>query len=93
LASAAEVEKSLISVRNCGQNNIPESQLRPLAPLSDEERRKVWEEATARAEEEIYFSIQLDTKQRSPRRLARLAGRELPERRANASQPLHAGRD
>lgn len=52
LASAAEVEKSLISVRNCGQNNIPESQLRPLAPLSNEERQKVWEEATARAEEE-----------------------------------------
>lgn len=51
LATAAEVEKS-ISVSNWIQNNIPESQLRPLAPLSDEERRQVWEEATARAEEE-----------------------------------------
>lgn len=49
LANAAEIERSL-EVPHGGQ--IPERQLRPLSSLSDEERRKVWEEATAKAEEE-----------------------------------------
>lgn len=50
LAETAEIERS-IGFSPIGEK-AKESQLRPLAPLSDEERRKVWEEATARAEEE-----------------------------------------
>lgn len=50
LAKAAEVQLSLPDYTN--GIKIPETHLRPLAPLSDEERRKVWEEATAKAAEE-----------------------------------------
>lgn len=50
LAETAEIERS-IGFSPIGEK-AKESQLRPLAPLSNEERQKVWEEATARAEEE-----------------------------------------
>jgi len=49
LANAAAIEKVLELPIG---NSTPESQLRPLAPLSDEERRTVWAEATAKAEED-----------------------------------------
>jgi hypothetical protein len=48
LAKAGEVHLSLPDYTN--GINIPERQLRPLAPLNDEERVKVWNEATAKAE-------------------------------------------
>jgi hypothetical protein len=50
LARAAEVQLSIGNDTN--GINIPERSLRPLAPLSDEERRVVWAEATAKAEED-----------------------------------------
>ncbi|NVZ11726.1 hypothetical protein HW932_20985 [Allochromatium humboldtianum] len=46
LAEAGEIAKSLDSPIG---ESAPESHLRPLAPLTDDERRKVWEEATAKA--------------------------------------------
>jgi hypothetical protein len=50
LANAADVAGSLgLSTK---VDETPETHLRPLAPLSDEERRKVWQEATAQAEAE-----------------------------------------
>lgn len=49
LANAAEIARSLESPMG---DNAPERHLRPLAPLADEERRQVWEEATAKAEAE-----------------------------------------
>lgn len=50
LAQAAEIQLSLPN--STIVEKAPESQLRPLAPLTDNERRQVWEEATAIAEEE-----------------------------------------
>lgn len=50
LAAAAEARLSLGPI---GPNSeIPESHLRPLAPLTADERRQVWEEASAKAAEE-----------------------------------------
>jgi chromosome segregation ATPase len=49
LANAAEVAGSLGF--SATAENIPESQLRPLAPLTDAERRAVWSAATEKAEE------------------------------------------
>ena len=48
MAKAAEVHLSLPDYTN--GIKIPERQLRPLAPLTDDERRQVWNEATAKAE-------------------------------------------
>lgn len=50
LVTAEKIQSSL-DIRPIGPP-IPESQLRPLARLSDEDRRTVWAEATAKAEEE-----------------------------------------
>ena len=50
LAQAAEIQLSLPNSKIL--EKTPDSQLRPLAPLTDNERRQVWEEATAIAEEE-----------------------------------------
>ncbi|MBV5273389.1 MAG: hypothetical protein JZU52_07015 [Lamprocystis purpurea] len=50
LARAAEVQLSIGN--DTIVSKIPEGQLRPLAPLTDEERRTVWAEATAKAEED-----------------------------------------
>ncbi len=50
LASAAEAQLSLGPIGPSAE--IPESHLRPLASLSEDERRQVWEEATAQAEAE-----------------------------------------
>lgn len=50
LAQAAEIQLSLPN--STIVEKAPESQLRPLAPLTDNERRQVWAEATAQAEEE-----------------------------------------
>ena len=50
LAEAAEIQQSLSN--STMVEKIPERHLRPLAPLTDDERRKVWEEATAKATEE-----------------------------------------
>ena len=50
LVSAATVQRSL--GHSAIVESIPESQLRPLAKLSDEDRRAVWAEATATAEKE-----------------------------------------
>lgn len=48
LANAADVAVSIgLSTK---VDSIPETHLRPLAPLTDDDRRKVWEEATAQAE-------------------------------------------
>ena len=46
LAKAAEVQMSLPDYTN-GIKDLSERTLRPLAPLSEDERRQVWEEATA----------------------------------------------
>ncbi|MBV5310354.1 MAG: hypothetical protein JZU59_13305 [Chromatium okenii] len=40
IAKAAEVQLSLSDCTN--STKIPETQLRPLAPLTDEERQQVW---------------------------------------------------
>ncbi len=50
LAQAAEIQLSLPN--STIVEKAPESQLRPLAPLTDNERQRVWAEATAIAEEE-----------------------------------------
>ena len=47
---AASIEVTLSLSANCGQ--IPEGQLRPLSPLTGEERRQVWADATTKAQEE-----------------------------------------
>lgn len=46
IAKAAEVQLSL-GDSAIAEKKIPETHLRPLAPLTDDERRQVWEEATA----------------------------------------------
>ena len=50
IVEAACVESSLNELPI--GNSIPESHLRPLAPLSDEDRRKAYQEAKAQADEE-----------------------------------------
>ena len=50
LAQAAEVQLSLPN--STIVEKAPESHLRPLAPLTADERRQVWEEASAKAAEE-----------------------------------------
>ena len=50
LAKAAEVQLSLSDSTN--GRKIPERTLRPLAPLTADERRQVWDEATTKAAEE-----------------------------------------
>ena len=49
LAQAAEIQAS---ISDSTKVEFRETHLRPLAPLSDDERRKVWEEATKQAEAE-----------------------------------------
>lgn len=49
LAEAAEVA---LSLKLTERSKIPETHLRPLASLAEDERRRVWEEATAKAEAE-----------------------------------------
>ena len=51
LAQAAEIRLSLPH-SPIGENAVPEAQLRPLAPLTADERRQVWDEATTKAAEE-----------------------------------------
>lgn len=50
LAEAAEVQLSLENGKIF--QKIPDAHLRPLAPLSDEERRQVWAEVNAQVQEE-----------------------------------------
>lgn len=50
LVTAETIQRSLDTLPI--GNPIPESHLRPLGSLSDEDRRKVWDAATAKAEEE-----------------------------------------
>lgn len=52
LVNAAIIENTLKESTIVDSPAITESHLRPLAPLSDEDRRKVWQEAIAQAEEE-----------------------------------------